>query len=291
MKQILSVLLFFQAFNMFAQESLNGTSEMEKETERLFLDAQIQKAIGNLDRAVVLMEKAVRIDSLNEALNHELARLYLANDNKMLAEHYALKALNSGLYQYWYLNTFIKTIGYDSERMKNLAPNLPYEEDSFRIHLAKIYLEGQNPKAAIAFLDGVETNYSILQIRKQAGELLESQVQDQKPANNDLSSKDEEAVLEEDVKGLINIESWEEANKMALDAIEKFPLQPFFYFAVGKSFYAMQDINSAREWLEMGETILIEQDQLSEQIYALLAEIYLEQGNEAAYEAYKSKLN
>lgn len=290
-RHFLKLLLYVWTVSLQGQQSQMSEPEFEGDADILFFDAQIQKAIGNLDRAVVLMEKALEGNADVGTINHELARLNLATGNILQAQNYALNALKSNPDQYWFLDTFLKTIAFDFDLMKQLAPNLPYDRSSFRISLAKIYLEAQNPEAALSFLEGEETGPKILHMRIKVKEFLAKEKPVQRPVGDESVNTEESAVLMEQIKGLLELESLEQANKLALEAIDKFPLQPFFYFAAGKSFLALKDISSAREWLEIGETLLIQQDQMSQQIYALLAEICLEQGDETAYRAYKNKLN
>ena len=77
---------------------------------------------------------------------------------------------------------------------------------------------------------------------------------------------------------------------MASEAIESYPLQPFFYYAKGQALLGAGKPSEALTTLEMGEALLLEENALAQRFYRALAEAHTALGNEEKAQSYKNRL-
>ncbi|MFM1878830.1 MAG: hypothetical protein RLZZ241_1696 [Bacteroidota bacterium] len=262
-----------------------------EQVQQKFFDALAQKAIGNYDRAALLLLEANQIQEKQPALQHELAKVYLSVGEVELARSFAFQAVQNDPTQYWYLDTYMRTI-----------PNGDYPETLFgnsaqtnapeiSLNLARWYLNEQLPNQTLKVLDTQEgdSRYRILRIKARALKYSEDQRQESVPVR--VTLEDEWSLIMQELEELLTQEAWDMAHSRAMEYLESYPLQPFLYYVAGKVLWTQAKLPEALEMLEMGEGLLVQEDWVSRGIYEMLMNIHQELGNNSLSLAYKNKLN
>jgi predicted Zn-dependent protease len=174
------------------------------------------------------------------------------------------------------------------------APNLPFQMPRFRINLARWYLDQSEAAKALAQLESLSASPEVEQLRNRAERLADSARGPSESMKLPLVADQPEEgsapyymqMLETHLSG----KRWEEAREMASEAIETYPLQPFFYFAKGQALLASGKPSEAVLTLEMGEALLLEEDGLAQRFYRALADAHGALGNEEKAQSYRNRL-
>ena len=78
--------------------------------------------------------------------------------------------------------------------------------------------------------------------------------------------------------------------RISEEALELYPLQPYFYYANGVSLLKQQQAERAVQVLEAGEAMLLEPSEVSQLIFATLAGAHEVLGNTEKARKYLNKL-
>lgn len=79
-----------------------GLTNAELNTQKLFIEANQEKLLGNYDEAETLYQEVLAQDPLNDAAQYELARVYEAKDEHDKALEYINRAIRSSPDNEWY---------------------------------------------------------------------------------------------------------------------------------------------------------------------------------------------
>ncbi len=281
---------------------LESYSDAFQET---FFRALREKGIENYDRAEALLLECKQLDPLTPVLDHELAKVLIRQEQYPAAEQYALTAVRAEPAEYWYLHTLMEALGPQYKQPAELRDFLPMDMPEFRINLARWYLEQQDGEQVLEQLRGLEDTDEVLALRQQARQLEPESAQTPDAATPGADSESETQAADsqpdppaeegsvplymKQLEALLVSESWGEAEELGSEAIETYPLQPFFYFAKGRGLLGLGRPAEAVSVLESGEEFLLESGELARRIYTALADAHTALGNMEKAGEYRAK--
>jgi predicted Zn-dependent protease len=282
---------------VWGQEEESAEISLEAYTDTFqekFFEALKEKGIENFDRASALLQECKQMQPDNPVVDHELAKTLAAAGDLQAAETYARTAVEAEPTEYWYLNTLMNILKAQYRDVAQAAPNLPFQMPRFRINLARWYLDQSEAAKALAQLESLSASPEVEQLRNRAERLADSARGPSESMKLPLVADQPEEgsapyymqMLETHLSG----KRWEEAREMASEAIETYPLQPFFYFAKGQALLASGKPSEAVLTLEMGEALLLEEDGLAQRFYRALADAHGALGNEEKAQSYRNRL-
>ncbi|MBC2838270.1 hypothetical protein [Robiginitalea sp. SC105] len=270
--------------------------------QQTFFEALKEKGIENYDRAEALLLECKQMDPLDPVLDHELAKVLIRQKQYPAAEQYAVAAVRAEPGEYWYLHTLMQALEPQYRQPENLADFLPLKMPEFRINLATWYLEQGKGDKVRAQLEGLPATNQVVALRQQASQLEaeagpEARQAEGAPDVNpgegtgDTAPKEGSAAdFEKQLEGLLVSKGWDAALELGSEAIETYPLQPFFYLAKGRALLGLGRAGEAVGVLEAGEEFLLETGELAIRIYTALAEGYTALGKMEKAAEYKAKI-
>ncbi|APQ17404.1 hypothetical protein [Maribacter hydrothermalis] len=261
-----------------------------------FFEGLKQKGIRNYDRAISHFLECKRLQPGNTVVSFELAKFHLYDKQFILAQEYALEALNGEPENYWYAETLVNVIDAKKSVIEEVKGELPWSNVELRNNLSEIYFLNANYMTAKSLLKGIKVS------KKQ--EYLESKINDSisKQQKKLLPvSKTESAVPSEDLKSVEGYKAKIEVmlttasdNAILLEtteeAMESFPSQPYFYYANGAALNRALQHKIAIDILETALDYLIEDAPLENAIYKELANAYTATNNTSKANMYLSKI-
>ena len=259
-----------------------------------FFEALKEKGIEKYDRATALLLECKQMQPDNPVIDHELAKTLSASGEQAAAEAYALTAVLAEPTEFWYLNTLMNILKAGYRGIENVEPDLPVNQPAFRVNLARWYLEQADAEKALDQLESLPETPEVAQLRNRASHLADttaSKTQADKKVQQPAAAEQGSVVYYMQLlEGQLTAGLWGDAKDMASEAIESYPVQPFFYYAKGQALLALGQATEAVGVLEMGETMLLEEGALAQRIYRALAEAHGTLGNEEKARSYKSRI-
>ena len=262
--------------------------------QEVFFEALKQKGIENYDRAREQLLEAKKLDPLNPVVDHELARVRFQEKQYGEAGRYALEALKAQPEEYWYLETFMTILDKQQGSLSEYLSVLPAESPVFRRNLAHWYLQAGSWDRALEQLRGLPDTEEVKQMRNaiernraMAVEESEKALPLEKAVETEEGSV---AHYEGEIKELLEQQDWPSLGRLSGEALEIYPLQPYFYYARGVSLLRLDKPEGAVRILEAGEALLLDDSQVARLIYASLAEAHASLGNEEKARKYQDKL-
>lgn len=290
---------------LYAQESPSNTIEEEESAEvfleeytdkfqDLFFEALKQKSIQNYDRAINLFIECKLLQKQDATIDHELAKTYLADKNALAAQKSALEAVAAEPDNYWFLNTLVTVLEELNNPIERIKEQIPFANQKLQQNLALIYYKQEKYADSKKILNGIAN--------KSFKNQLLSKIEDTTKANKRSSTIEEDIVSEKVVsenpaevlkiefETLIASKEFKKLQIKAADAVERYPLQPYFYYAYGVALNNTGNANKAIEVLQSGLDFLFEPTLLTTSIYKELADAYTKLGNASKANEYLSKL-
>ena len=266
--------------------------EYTDEFQENFFEALKQKGIENYDKAINLLLECKRLGMESTVIDHELAIVYLADKQYVLAREYGLEALQANPSNYWYLNTLVQIAKKQGGNAADLAHEIPYENQKLKENLALIYFKNKSYELALKTLkDAEKSSFSkllALKIQDSLSHVADTPVKTKEAMSvSKASPLDEfrlqidELILKKDFTGLL---------KTSTDALENFPAQPYFYYANGLALNKTSNAPGAIEMLESALDYLLDDTSLGDKIYKELAAAYTTIGNASKANMYLSKI-
>ena len=97
--------------------------------------------------------------------------------------------------------------------------------------------------------------------------------------------------LKEQIEALMTSADYKNMLKVSEEALDSYPLQPYFYFAYGTALNNTGNANKAVEVLESGLDYLLDDEALQNQFFRELAKAYGKIGNTQKANEYLNKIN
>jgi predicted Zn-dependent protease len=286
------------SLSAYGQEEESAEWSADEYTDRfqeVFFEALKQKGIENYDRAASLFLEARQIDPGNPVLDFELSRVLILEKKYPEAEDYALQALRARPGNYWFLQTFMEALEKQYKPLDTHRASLPFDLPEFRFNLARWYLDSGKPELAEAQMRGLPETPELLKLREQASRLkpegeVSAPSDDRQGETESGQGRGSVANLEQELESLLKAGSWPSLEKMSEEALETYPLQPYFYYAYGIAKLRQDRPREALSILEEGESLLVGNPEVGRRIYAALAEAYTSLGDLEKARTYSNKL-
>ena len=165
---------------------------------------------------------------------------------------------------------------------------------SFHLNLARWYISQEAWNAAEDQLARLEDSEQALQYRAlissgQARDVLPGETPDE-VVQNKVPEEGSAAYYERALGELLEKANWTELQELSAEAMETYPLQPYFYYAHGISLLRQGKAADALPVLESGEGMLLGGTPVSGLLYTALMETHTSLGNMEKASQYRSKL-
>jgi len=261
-----------------------------------FFEGLKQKGIQNYDRAVTYFLECKRLQPENSAVSFELAKSYLSDNEYILAEEYAVEAVNAEPENYWYAEMLTNVVEAKKTVLEDLKNVIPWSNTMLRGNLADVYYVNGDYLTAETILKGIKTpkKYERLKMKitdsiaKQERSVSPKVVLENEEPSDDLNIVNSYKLKIEDL--LSSTANDEMLFRTTEEAIEKFPSQPYFYYANGAVLSRFLKYNEAIEILETALDYLMDDIPLENAIYKELANAFTAINNTSKANMYLSKI-
>lgn len=268
--------------------------EYTDEFQEKFFEALKQKGIQNYDRAINVLLECKLLKADNNTINHELAKTYFLDKQYIAAQQYAVEALVVEPSNYWHLDTLISILEKQSNTIETLKSTIPFKDPKLQENLASIYFKRRKYKDASEVLKRMPTSNFKEQLSLKIDDYINTKKEQAKAKSSSfqVSNNNEPTPkgLELNLKNQIKLEQYRIVEMKAKDAVEAYPLQPFFYYAYGLSLYKNNKNKQAIEVLESSLDYLFDDISLANKIYTTLSEAYTKANNISKANLYLSKV-
>ncbi|MGB2761256.1 tetratricopeptide repeat protein [Maribacter stanieri] len=309
MKKLIFLGLVIGVFNSpmssYAQEDQDIDVEQSAEVfleeysdtfQENFFEGLKQKGIRNYDRAITYFLECKKLQPQNTVVSFELAKFHLYDKQLIVAQEYALEALNGEPENYWYAETLINIVEARKSVIEEVKEELPWNNTVLRGNIAEIYFLKGNYLNAKSVLKGVKTSKKYERLEMKITDSIAKQskkinpiVQSPKPVSSqDLDSVEDYKIQIETLLGATtdNVKLFQTTE----EAIENFPSQPYFYYANGAALNRAQKHKEAIDILETALDYLIDDVSLENAIYKELVNAYTATNNTSKANMYLSKI-
>ncbi|WP_339835358.1 hypothetical protein [uncultured Maribacter sp.] len=309
MKRLFFLVILISGFlslkTTYAQE--NQTIEIEQSAEVFleeysdtfqenFFEGLKQKGIRNYDRAITYFLECKRLQPQNTVVSFELAKFHLYDKQLILAQEYALEAVNGEPENYWYAETLVNVVEARKSILNEVKGELPWNNVELRSNLAEIYFLKKDYIMAQSVLKGLKATKSNDRLEQRIKDSLQTQTKKISTLQIPSSQVASEALNSiEDYKTKINELLNTNDDVVTLlaiseEAMESFPSQPFFYYSNGAALNRSQKREDAIEILETALDYVIDDIALENKIYKELANAYTAINNTSKANMYLSKI-
>lgn len=300
MKGIFSAILYtllLASLTGHAQEEESAELFLEAYTDTFqetFFEALKEKGIENYDRAQELLLKCKEMEPNNPVLDHELAKVLVAAGQPAAAEAYALAAVKGDPQQYWHVHVLMQSLEAQHKDPESMAGVLPLERSAFRLNLAQWYVNSGDGSAALKQLELVPLTQQVKVLRARAAQLEHPAAETHVETYSAPKDGEPEAGSLEDYRQqaevLLSAGDWSALEAISAEAVEYFPLQPFFYYTRGKALLGTGKAAQAVSALKLGEELLLDSGPVARQVFEALAEAFAVLGKTEEENRYREKL-
>jgi predicted Zn-dependent protease len=269
--------------------------EYTDEFQENFFEALKQKGIQNYDRAVDLFLKCKQLDPANSVVDYELAKAYLLDKQYILAQEYAITALNAEPTDFWYLDNLLSILEKQGVPWDAIKGQIPYSNGQLKQNLALGYFKKQKYQDALNVLKELDNSTFATDLTSKIKDSLEH---GEKEAGN-VVTREAPRTNEDDpmteyrgqIDNLLTDGNYQEALAISKEALDTYPLQPYFYYAYGAALNNTSNANKAIEVLESGlDYLLDDTDALANLLYKELSKAYTSIGNTSKANEYLNKI-
>jgi tetratricopeptide (TPR) repeat protein len=253
--------------------------EFSDEFQENFFEGLKQKGIQNYDRAINFLLECKRLQPENEAVSHELARVYFLDKDYEQSKGYGIAAVAAAPENFWYLNTLMTTLKKQGNNIAAVTNDIPIKNSSLQENLARIYYNQDKFEEALAVLQPLKKSKKTMVLEQNIKEALA------KKEKNTTSTSFTATVVNTErsdlesyrsrIRGLLMMPSGTPILlQVSGEALEKYPAQPYFYYANG---YALNKMGKHRDAIEILETALdymLSDISLANKIYTELSTAY-----------------
>ena len=279
---------------LWAQEEESAELYLDDYTDEfqeVFFEALKQKGIENYDKSINLFLDCKRLEPENTVVDYELAKVYLLEKNFVSALEFSLESINSEPDNYWYLNTLLDILQAQGRSISELQDRIPYSNESLKENLALLFYKRSNYDGALAILKELQNATFAAKLTSKIRDSLDqlTQTKDEKPAPDKIAD-DPFSLYRIQLEGLLGDQDFVKMEELASEALEMFPSQPYFYYMLGKAQLKNNKANEATRVLESALDFLLDDAELSNNIYRELSNAYRALGNLNKANMYLSKI-
>jgi tetratricopeptide (TPR) repeat protein len=266
--------------------------EFTDEFQESFFEALKQKGIENYDKAINALLKCKELDPESHVVDHELAKTYLLNRQVALGQEYAIEALRKQPENPWYLKTYLGMISLQSLDLTILEEQIPFEDRRLKENLALILLEKEQYENTRKLIGKLGENSFTRDILRRMEDSLASKNNKSDPSPVAMEEDEGNAweKLKQELQDYLNNGDFTALDQGSTQALEVYPLQPFFYYTKGVALNRMSDFKGAEEYLTMGLDFVTEDEGLTDDFYRELGMTYRGLGDPEKANMYLSKV-
>ncbi|MBM1105296.1 hypothetical protein JQC67_03995 [Aurantibacter crassamenti] len=258
-----------------------------------FFEALKQKGIENYDRAINLLLECKQLQPNNSVVDYELAKAYLLNIEFVAGQEYAIIAVNSEPDNLWYLNTLVTLVQKQGNTIESIKSQLSFSDKNLKENLALIYYKQKKYEKALEILGPLDASTFTEELESKINSAIKRV--GSKPKSSEIKSKNTDdknvsIAYKSEIESLILADSNTQLLSLSKEALDNYPLQPYFYYANGFSLIKIGKHKEAIDVLEAGIDYLLDDDELANKIYSQLAEAYTAIGNSVKANMYLSKV-
>lgn len=288
---------FMMHYGTYAQEEQESADlyleEYTDEFQENFFEALKQKGIQNYDRAVDLFLKCKQLEPNNSVVDYELAKAYMLDKKYIQAQNYAIEALLSEPIDYWYLDNLLTILDKQGSPIESIKQHIPYDNKKLQQNMAVSLFKMKKYGEASKVLEDLENSTLKSDLNRKINDSLQKDIQPEETpiVQQEIDLDDPLAPLKAQMEELIADSEFKKLLDEAQEALDSYPLQPYFYYAYGMALSNTGNPNKGIEVLESGLDYLLEDEGLKNKIYKQLSEGYSKVGNTQKANEYLNKIN
>lgn len=300
MKKLIGTHIIISLFTFwtYAQEEEQSAEvfleEYTDEFQESFFEALKQKGIQNYDRAIDLFLECKQLDSSNSVIDYELAKAYFLDKQYIQAQEFAIDALKAKPMDFWYLETLLRVLEKQGTSIDAVQQQLPFSNNKLQENLAVFYFKKRKYNDALKVLEGLgdskfatdltlKINDSIQRINEKLTAVAKPE---KKAPKEDSPIKKYQLQIEE----LLAKGDFKNMERVSKEALDSYPLQPYFHYAYGTALNRTSKSTKAVEVLESALDYLLDDVSLANKIYAELSKAYTAIGNASKANEYLNKI-
>jgi tetratricopeptide (TPR) repeat protein len=260
-----------------------------------FFEALKQKGIENYDKAINLFLECKRLDASNRVVDHELAKVYLQEKQYPTAEEYALTAVNAEPKNLWYAHTLVDILQKQGKSIDNIKEDLPFEDTKLKENLAFIYFKKERYETALSLIQETQKSSFTTDLGLKISDSIEKR--QAKVAGPPLvmenitgSAEDSFEQYKVRIEDFLRTDNYVMLNEVAEEALENYPSQPYFYYALGYALNRKAKPEEAIESLEAGLDYLVDDVSLANKLFQELSDAYNSINNSVKANMYLRKI-
>ena len=267
--------------------------EYTDEFQENFFEALKQKGIQNYDRAVDLFLKCKQLEPNNSVVDYELAKAYMLDKKYVQAQDYAIEALLSEPTDYWYLDNLLTILDKQGTPIETIKQRIPYDNTKLQQNMAVSLFNLKRYSEALKVLDDLENFQLKSELKRKISDSLQKDTQPETApiVEREVDMDDPVAQLKNKMEQLITASEFKKLLSNSQEALDSYPLQPYFYYAYGTALNNTGNPNKGIEVLESGLDYLLDDEGLKNKIYKQLSEGYSKIGNTQKANEYLNKIN
>ncbi|MFC4221660.1 tetratricopeptide repeat protein [Flagellimonas marina] len=291
---VVSALTYCPSYAQEEQESAEVyLEEYTDEFQENFFEALKQKGIQNYDRAIDLLLNCKQLDPSNSVVDYELAKAYALDKQHVLAQEYAVKALNAEPTDFWYLDNLLHVLDQGSIPFEAVKQDIPFDNQKLRQNLALGYFKMRKYDDALKVLNGLGSSKFVEELTSKINDSLQ-QKEEKKVISVAVKEKKESnhptAQYRSQIEELFSKSDFNQALTVSKEALDSYPMQPYFYYAYGTALNNTEKPNKAIEVLESGLDYLLDDGQLANKMFGELSKAYTSIGNISKANEYLNKI-
>lgn len=266
------------------------------EFQESFFEGLKQKGIQNYDKAINAFLKCKEMEPEKDVISFELAKAYLSDKQFINAQQYAEEAITKNPSNYWYAHTLAEIIKAQNSSIAMVKHQVPWENEEFKSNLAQVYYKMSEYEQAKSVLKELKKTRNTVYLASKVNDSIAKEAAEN--SNKSLAAEDKgnEAIkdvlgFEQKIDGLMKGNAAPEVLlQVTEEATERYPLQPFFYYAHGYALNGSNQSKRAIEALEAALDYLINDVSLENRIYKEMAKAYNALGDSEKATEYQNKV-
>lgn len=296
----------------YAQEIENSADvfleEYSDEFQEAFFEGLKQKGIENYDRAVTSFLTCQKLEPKNAAVANELAKAYIQDKQYSLAQEQAELALKVNPDNMWYLQSLYVSLKKQYKNVSHLKEIVPYKNEKIKENLAHIlYLERNYNEAKNVLTEVKDSPFKTnLSTKVQAAidqrgassssftftstTVTNSPTKKNTARQTTSNSSNSAFNYKSRLKFTLKQKNYVFLETTAKEALEAYPSQPYFYYALGTAYNGRKKHRAAIETLKNGLDYVLDDIRLADDFYREIAAAYTAMGNPAKANMYLIKV-
>ena len=265
--------------------------EYTDEFQESFFEALKQKGIQNYDRAANLLLKCKQLRPDDPAVDHELATVYLVDKNYPAAQQHAIEALLSEPGNYWFLNTLLTILDRQGSAIETVQDRIPQDNGELKQNMVRIYFKTKKFQEALDILGKMErSDFKERYVQRINDSIKKPNAPGPAPILKKEATDNGFKGFKTAIEAAIAEGDFKTVKSLSAEALEAYPLQPYFYYAQGWALNKQAKPKEAISILETGMEYLFDDQALLNDIYTELAAAHKAIGNGSKANEYLSKI-